>query len=119
MLKGIHTGHYGINKCVQRASALFWPQMYEDIEKYVKECSYCQKFARSNVKEPLILPQIQKLPWYQVGMDLYELYGEWYIILVDYYSKYVEIRSLNKNLSTKNVIQKMKSIFSKHGSLPL
>ncbi|KAJ3650969.1 hypothetical protein Zmor_017041 [Zophobas morio] len=48
-------------------------------------------------------------------MDIYELYGEHYLILVDYYSKYLEVMSLNKNLTSKNIIEKLKSIFARHG----
>lgn len=69
---------------------------------------------KSYVKEPLILTNIEQLPWYQLGIYIYELYGEWYLIVVDYYSKCVEIENLNKNLSSKNVIQKL-NIFSRHG----
>lgn len=114
----IHTGQFGINKCIQRANtAIFWPGMNNDIEHLVRICHACQKFGNSITNEPMVLYEIEKLLWYKVGMDLYELYGETFLIIVDYYSKYADIISLNKNLTTRNIIQKLKSIFSRHGIL--
>lgn len=99
-VKCIHTGHFGMNKCIQRANtAIFWPNMNIEIENLVKNCYACQKYGSSNVKEPLILHEIEKLPWFKLGMDLYQLHGETYLIVVDYYSKYAEIMSMNKNLT--------------------
>lgn len=116
MLDNIHKGHFGINKCIQRANtALYWPKMNLEIENFVSKCSICQKYAKSNIKEPLILHKIENIPWYKLGMDIYELYGENYLLLVDYYSKYVEIENLNRNLTAKNVIEKLKTIFARHG----
>lgn len=115
LLDSIHKGHFGI-KSIQRANtAVYCPNMNLRIENYVSKCELCQKYGNSNVKEPLILHKIEKIPWYKVGLDIYELYGEQYLLLVDYYSKYVEVETLNKNLSSKNVIEKLKMIFSRHG----
>lgn len=116
MLLKIHTGHFGINKCIQRANtAIFWPGMNIQIEDFIQKCNACQKYGSSKPKEPLILHEIEKLPWFKVGVDLYELHGEVFLLVVDYYSKYAEIISLDRNLTSKNVIQKLKSIFARHG----
>lgn len=116
ILKNIHSGHFGINKCIQRANtAVFWPRMNLEIENYVNKCEHCQKFGNSKTKETLIVQEVIEIPWYKIGMDIFELRGEHYLIVVDYYSKYVEIKSLNNNLTSSNVITKLKSIFSRHG----
>lgn len=116
ILDSIHKGHFGINKCIQRANtAIYWPGMNTQIENYVSKCEICQKYGKSNIKEPLMFHKIEEIPWYKLGMDIFELYGENYLLLVDYYSKYVEVENLNKNLTARNVIQKLKSIFSRQG----
>ncbi|KAK9685727.1 Integrase core domain [Popillia japonica] len=74
----------------------------------------CNKYAKSNTKEPMIPHDIIKQPWQKVGIDLYELNGHVYLIIVDYYSKYPEIVTLNKDLTTHNIIKHMESIFARH-----
>lgn len=117
ILCDIHTGHLGISKCIQRAScAVFWPGINTDIEYLVRKCEICNKYSNSNRKEQMIPHEIIKKPWQKVGIDIYELYNQNYLIAVDYYSKYPEILNLNNNLTSENVINKLKSIFARHGT---
>ncbi|KAB0792847.1 hypothetical protein PPYR_14806, partial [Photinus pyralis] len=116
ILSDIHVGHLGIQKCILKArNCVYWPNINQHIENLVNRCSMCNKYANSNTKEPLKSHQIIKSPWKKLGIDLYELYSETYLIVVDYYSKYPEICSLNHDLTAKNVINKLKSIFARHG----
>ncbi|XP_063912261.1 uncharacterized protein K02A2.6-like [Zophobas morio] len=89
--------------------------MNVEIENFVSKCQICQQYSRNNTKEPLILHQIEKIPWFKVGIDIYELYGEVYLLVVDYYSKYAEIANLNRNMTSTSVIKHLKSIFARHG----
>jgi transposase InsO family protein len=50
----------------------------------------------------------------KVASDLFQYKKEQYILIVDYYSRYIEISRLEKTTSGV-VINHMKSIFSKHG----
>ncbi|GFO48512.1 Pol polyprotein [Plakobranchus ocellatus] len=47
-------------------------------------------------------------------MDLFDLHGKTYLLLVDYHSRWPEIRLLDR-LSTAAVIARLKSIFATHG----
>jgi hypothetical protein len=47
-------------------------------------------------------------------MDLFELGGKTFIVMVDYYSRWVEMRHLDSQTSA-NTIAKIKSIFAVHG----
>ena len=49
-----------------------------------------------------------------MATDLFSLYNEKYVLVVDYFSSYVEIAKL-RNESTKCVIDNIKKIFSRHG----
>lgn len=116
ILKNIHTGHLGIIKCIAKANAsVFWLNINKDLEKFVNNCEVCNIHSNSNRKEPMKNHKIIKIPWQKVGIDIFELNGESFILVVDYYSKYPEIKNLNNDLTSKNVIQALKSIFSRHG----
>lgn len=50
----------------------------------------------------------------KVGADIFELNGQSYLLLVDYLTKYPEVLNL-PNKTAYTVIQKMKSVFARHG----
>ena len=53
-------------------------------------------------------------PWQKVGSDLFELKDGKYLLVVDYYSRFVEIAKRTSTTST-NVITHLKSVFARHG----
>jgi hypothetical protein len=54
------------------------------------------------------------LPWQKVGTDLFELNGRNYVVVVDYYSRYIELMEL-RSKTTNDVINALRTIFSRHG----
>ena len=52
--------------------------------------------------------------WSRIGMDLFEFHGKIFVMVVDYYSRWVELRRLDDQTSS-NLIMKLKSIFAVHG----
>lgn len=115
MLQIVHEGHQGIDRCKRRArQVMFWPSMSRDIEMYVKRCSICRECSNAPTREPLIPLEIPSLPWNKVGSDIFEYRKKYFLIIVDYFSNYVEVSKLN-NIASSTVIQSMKEIFSRHG----
>lgn len=53
-------------------------------------------------------------PWQVVGTDLFEYNDKHYIIMVDYFSNFFEVDSLN-SINSKNIILFMKRNFSRYG----
>lgn len=124
MLNRIHYGHLGIEKCKSRAREhLFWPEMAKQINDVVKNCETCLKYQKANQKETLMPKEIPNAQiagpncWQIIGTDIFTYAGINYLLLVDYYSKFVEIAKLSE-LSSREVILHMKSVFARHG-IPL
>ena len=91
MLDCIHTGHQGISKCRERArQSIWWPGLSWQLEELVKNCSTCRKCSNQR-REPLIPTSLPKLPWQQVATDLFELQSRHFLLIVDYYSRYIEV----------------------------
>lgn len=77
MLRRLHEGHLGIEKCKRRArTAIYWPGINADIEKISSTCDTCIKHLAKQPKEPLTLTDIPDEPWQKVGMDLFHLDGK-------------------------------------------
>ena len=51
ILKQIHCGHLGIQKCLQRAKAtVYWPGHYNELKILITSCSTCLKYSPANHK---------------------------------------------------------------------
>lgn len=115
-LKVIHNSHLGVVNCRKRArELLFWPGMSKQIEDIVSKCSACLTYRNKPAKEPMIMHEVPQLPWSKVGTDLFELEGNHYLIMVDYYSNFIEVAPLQRDTRTSVVINQMKQIIARYG----
>ena len=114
ILDKIHTGHLGITKCRTRASqSVWWPGVHDSIQEMVSRCNTCAKF-RPHQREPLLAASFPSRPWEKVGADLFDLNGKTYIAIVDYYSRWLEIKRVTSETS-ESIIKILKEVFSTHG----
>ncbi|XP_062590681.1 uncharacterized protein K02A2.6-like [Saccostrea cucullata] len=114
MLQRIHEGHQGILKCRERVrNSVWWPGINREIEDLVKSCSVCVK-NRHDQAEPLRPTKFPDRPWEMLGTDLFHLKNDNYLLVVDYFSRYVEIAKL-KSTTSQSIVNHLKSIFTRHG----
>ena len=103
-----------MTKCRQRAKdSVWWPGIRKDIDEVVSKCERCCKI-RVQHPEPLIPTPLPGRPWQKVGTDLFEWKKNDYLLVVDYYSKFIEVAKLSSTTAT-HVISHLKSIFARHG----
>ena len=115
ILNRIHDGHQGINKCRERAkSSVFWIGISEAIKSKVDSCKHCQKHRNSQPHEPLKPTPLPELPWEKVAMDLYDYCGVMYLIIVDYYSRFIETLRLS-NTTSAGTVSRVKDVFARWG----
>ncbi|XP_062574568.1 uncharacterized protein K02A2.6-like [Saccostrea cucullata] len=115
MLSLIHQSHLGIIKCKQRArEVMYWPGMNSEIEQLVKDCEKCATFQNKQPPEPLNPTPVPDLPYAVVGCDLFDFESKKYIVVVDYYSKYIDCVELQSQ-SSFATIETLKCIFGTHG----
>ena len=95
MLERIHHGHLGLNKCRERyRDAIWWPTISQEVKDKVLSCSHFNKHKLSQHGEPLITTPLSELPWQKLTADLCEFKGKNFLVVVDYYSRWLEILSL-------------------------
>lgn len=115
MLNRIHYAHLGKEKCKNLArDVLFWPGMSRDIDNLIEYCDTCTSLLKNNTKETLRPHDVPDNVWSKIGVDIFTLYDINYLLVVDYFSKFVELRKLN-SLTTDSVIVILKEIFSRQG----
>ncbi len=95
VLQRLHEGHLGVTKCRGRAKqTVWWPGLSSQLNDMIRKCRTCIQ-ERKNVKEPLMPTEMPDRPWQTLGADLFTLKGKTYILVVDYFSRYVEIALLS------------------------
>ena len=113
-LERVHDGHQGIERCRRRASELFWwPSVYDDICRFIAECDDCIRNSRVR-HQPFHCPPLPAGPWLEVNADVFVFRDNLYLIIVDYYSKWVEVVSIANQTAT-TVIAAMQTVFSHLG----
>ena len=114
-LENIHEGHQGITKCRERArTCVWWPGLNKEIQQKIEMCNFCQETKPSQRREPLKPTPLPARPWQKVSADLFELNNKQYIVVMDYYSRYIELAYLPK-ITSNEVIYKLKNIFARWG----
>ena len=114
MLNKIHHGHLGMTKCRARAQqSVWWPGLSLAIQDLVGNCQTCKE-QLPDKREPLMASPLPDKAWERVGSDLFEYKGKTYLLMIDYYSRWIEVRPL-KRLDTKATTDAMSSIFAVHG----
>lgn len=115
MLSLIHESHLGIEKCKSRArEILYWPGMSKQIHETVLKCKVCERFRKSNTKQPMLSHPLPDRPWQKLAADIFQFGPNDYLVITDYYSRWLEFVTLNGK-TAGHVIQKLKSIFARFG----
>ena len=103
----------GLAAQLQVVADELWPGMSSQLTDLVSNCVECKKHLTPKV-QPLIPTELPQLPWQKVAMDLFEWKKKTYLLIVDFYSRYIEIALLNR-LTSEEVVAHCQSIFARHG----
>ena len=83
------------------------------MKDFIKQCAQCQKSTTPPVELMMEIP-FPNYPWERVAVDLFELKGTNYILVVDYFSRCVEVKS-HSSTTAAIVVAALKTILSRHG----
>lgn len=115
ILNKLHEPHSGINKTLERARmSVYWPNIKNEIENIVMKCTKCQMNAPSNRNEPMVPHEIPDRPFVKIGCDVLEHQGKDYLIVIDYYSKWIELIKLKRKTAGEINLELLR-IFSRFG----
>ncbi len=117
ILRILHSTHMGMSSMKQLArNYVWWPKMDADIEFMVKRCAVCQANQRMPVKSmphPWVRSQN---PWERIHLDYAGPFkGSMWLLVIDSYSKWIEVYNMRNNIQATNTIRKLTILFSRYG----
>jgi transposase InsO family protein len=111
VLDEIHLGHQGEVKCIRRGiQVVWWPGLTRDIRDVVRKCSTCEEFRRKP-REPMQASPFPERPWWRLAMDLCEKDGNKFLVVVDYFSRFITVHELGDNTTSSAVIAHLERLF--------
>lgn len=114
MLERLHQGHQGMTKCIARAQqSIWWPGVIRDVRELVERCDICCQHSQQKTEQLMPTP-LPARPWQRVAADIFQWEGGHYLVVVDYFSRYIEVANLPK-LITATTVERLKVIFARFG----
>lgn len=116
VLKLLHANHSGMTKMKQLARrTIYWQGLNSDIENFVKRCDTCAKMT--------IIPKVKSTetwipttrPFSRLHADFFYFDKKMFLLIVDSYSKWLEVELMRYGTNAKSVIRKFISVFARFG----
>lgn len=115
MLERIHETHQGLSKCRERAAmSVWWPGIGSAMKSMVENCRVCRQHRASIRELPLQPVPLPERPWAKLAADLCEVNKRRFIVIIDYYSRWLHIDELTTTTSGA-LIRTFKRLFANHG----
>ncbi|XP_055605159.1 uncharacterized protein K02A2.6-like [Uranotaenia lowii] len=116
ILRVLHKGHPGVERMRSIArSYVYWPGIDEQISQRVRACVECSRAAKTNTKTNLESWPVPEKPWQRLHADYAgPVDGNYYLIVVDAFSKWPEVIS-TKRITASATVAMFREIFARNG----
>ena len=115
LLRELHEGHIGIARMKALGRSYFWwPGLDQQIEALAAHCDACKSTAAMPVQAPQHPWQNPNAPRDRVHMDFGEYNSKHFLVVIDVYSKWPEVRHM-LNTSAPRLVEVLEEIFAFHG----
>lgn len=116
VLNLLHGNHSGIVKMKRLArQSVYWFGINSQIEEFVKECEVCNSMAVVSKRkvESEWIPTTR--PFSRIHVDFFHFSSHTFLLIVDSYSKWVEIEWMKTGTECGKVLKKLVAFFARFG----
>lgn len=118
VLSQLHESYQGSVRTKQQTRlSVYWPSIDNDIDNIILACQKYQDHLPSNTKEPLIQKPTPGRTFQKIAVDLYSYAGYDYLVIVDYYTDWPSIISMEHDTMAPQLITALKHSFC-HTAIP-
>ena len=119
MIQLLHTGHLGLEKCLNRAKqSMYWPGLYDELKHLIINCTTCLKFSTQKAtclsNRQYTGHEIPVHPWSKLASNIFYFEGDSCLLIADYTSRFSMIHKLS-SMTGKAIAHHMQAIFAKYG----
>lgn len=116
ILKLLHANHSGTVKMKQLARrTVYWYGINKDIENLVSKCDACNGMA-ANMKPKATFQWTPTLrPFSRIHVDFFYFQHETFLLIVDSFSKWLEVEKMNKGTDAGRVLKVLVEFFARYG----
>ena len=116
VLEELHDVHPGVTRMKSLArSFVWWPNMDKEIEEISKDCETCCHNQNNPAAAPVHVWETPKGPWERLHLDFAGPFlGKMFLIVVDAYSKWIEIETM-MDATAPSTVKRLRKIFAAHG----
>ncbi|XP_061727739.1 uncharacterized protein K02A2.6-like [Cydia pomonella] len=117
VLSELHASHLGIVKTKAEARSRFWfPGIDEAIEMLIGTCDICIQLRPAPARAPLAHWKFPPQAFFRLHIDFCgPINGRSYLVIVDAYTKWVEVFDMNSSTTSTAVIEKLYEYMSRYG----
>ncbi|XP_065075159.1 uncharacterized protein K02A2.6-like [Ochlerotatus camptorhynchus] len=117
IVRQLHRGHPGMDRMKSLArSYIYWPNVDDDVEQFVRQCTACAEAAKSPTKATLESWPLPDKPWQRVHIDFAgPIHGYYYFVMVDAFSKWPEVFR-TQSVTTTATPNMLRETFSRYGN---
>ena len=114
IIQKLHLSHSGMVKTKRAARQwYYWLGLNNDIEMAVARCTACAEMLPSQPSEPEAI-ELATEPMDAVGLDLFQIGTDHYLVMVDRYSGYPFVKKLTR-LATEDILKVLRIWFLDEG----
>ena len=106
LLQELHTSHSGVSRMKSVALSIFWwPGLDNDVVQLASDCGICQQIANRLAKEEVHHWAYPAAPFERVQLDLAEYEDQFFLVLVDDFSKWLDVFELGSSTTATRTLQ--------------
>ena len=116
LLQELHTSHSDVSRMKSVARSIFWlPGLDNDIVQLASDCGICQQIANRPAKEKVHHWAYPAAPFECVHLDFTEYEGQFFLVLVDAFSKWLDVFKLGSSATATRTIQHLLRFIANFG----
>ena len=114
--KMLHIAHQGAAAMKRLARGYLWyPKLDEDLERIASSCAACQQKSSNPPKQIPHPWESANQTWDRIHIDFCRYADRDWLVVIDSFSKWLEVIDMNQDTTSAKLIRKMKILFATYG----
>ncbi|XP_037076417.1 uncharacterized protein K02A2.6-like [Pollicipes pollicipes] len=116
VLERLHDSHQGVDRTKLRTRhSVYWPNIDQDVHKFVTSCRHCHERLPSLQREPLMTDPKPTTVFQSVSADFFHHAGKTFLVYADRLSGWPIVVSCDREATSRILVCSLRELFSSTG----